>query len=84
VPAPERADARQLPERCADRPTIYRFYEIVQVYGPTLKALVHKEFGDGVISGVNFKLTFDKVEDPEGGHRAVITLDGKYLPIKPY
>ena len=56
----------------------------MQVYGPTLKALVHKEFGDGVISGVNFKLTFDKVEDPEGCHRAVITLDGKYLPIKPY
>lgn len=65
-------------------PTIYRFYEIVQVYGPTLKALVHEEFGDGIISAINFKLTISKVEDPEGGHRAVITLDGKYLPTKPY
>jgi cyanate lyase len=65
-------------------PTIYRFYEIVQVYGPTLKALFHEEFGDGIMSGVNFKVTFDKVEDPEGGQRAVITLDGKYLPTKPY
>jgi cyanate lyase len=65
-------------------PTIYRFYEIVQVYGSTLKALVHEEFGDGIMSGVNFKVTFDKVEDPEGGHRAVITPDGKYLPTKPY
>jgi hypothetical protein len=51
-------------------PTIYRFYEIVQVYGSTLKALVHEEFGDGIMSGINFKVTFDKVEDPEGGHRA--------------
>jgi cyanate lyase len=65
-------------------PTIYRFYEIVLVYGSTLKALVHEEFGDGIMSGVNFKVTFDKVEDPEGGHRAVITLDGKYLPTKLY
>jgi cyanate lyase len=65
-------------------PTIYRFYEIVQVYGSALKALVHEEFGDGIMSGVNFKVTFDKVEDPEGGHRAVITLDGKYLPTRPY
>jgi cyanate lyase len=65
-------------------PTIYRFYEIVQVYGSALKALVHEEFGDGIMSGVNFKVTFDKAEDPEGGHRAVITLDGKYLPTRPY
>jgi cyanate lyase len=65
-------------------PTIYRFYEIVQVYGSALKALVHEEFGDGIMSGVNFKVTFDKVEDPEGGQRAVITLDGKYLPTRPY
>ncbi|MFZ4833043.1 cyanase [Rouxiella sp. Mn2063] len=65
-------------------PTIYRFYEIVQVYGSTLKALVHEQFGDGIISAINFKLNIDKVPDPEGGHRAVITLDGKYLPTKPF
>ncbi|NLS21326.1 cyanase [Rhizobium sp. P40RR-XXII] len=65
-------------------PTIYRFYEIVQVYGTTLKALVHEKFGDGIISAINFKLYIKKVEDPEGGSRAVITLDGKYLPTKPF
>ncbi|MGW1541326.1 cyanase [Streptomyces sp. NPDC002309] len=65
-------------------PTIYRFYEILQVYGTTLKALVHEEFGDGIISAINFKIDVKKVADPEGGERAVITLDGKYLPYKPF
>ena len=65
-------------------PTIYRFYEMVQVYGTTLKALVHEQFGDGIISSINFKLDLKKVADPEGGQRAVITLDGKYLPTKPF
>lgn len=65
-------------------PTIYRFYEIVQVYGTTLKALVHEKFGDGIISAINFTLKVEKVKDPEGGSRAVITLDGKYLPTKPF
>ncbi|RLU87583.1 cyanase [Streptomyces griseocarneus] len=65
-------------------PTIYRFHEMLQVYGTTLKALVHEEFGDGIISAINFKLDVKKVADPEGGERAVITLDGKYLPTKPF
>ena len=65
-------------------PTIYRFYEIVQIYGTTLKALVHEQFGDGIISAINFRLDIKKVEDPEGGSRAVITLDGKFLPNRPY
>ncbi|WP_322044153.1 cyanase [Paraburkholderia sp. J67] len=65
-------------------PTIYRFHEMVQVYGSTLKALVHEMFGDGIISAVNFKLDIKKIDDPEGGSRAVITLDGKYLPAKPF
>lgn len=60
-------------------PTIYRFYEMLQVYGSTLKALVHEQFGDGIISAINFKLDIKKVADPDGGERAVITLDGKYL-----
>jgi cyanate lyase len=64
-------------------PTIYRFYEIVQVYGTTLKALVHELFGDGIISPINFRLDIMRVEDPEGGSRAVITLDGKFLPQNP-
>ncbi|AJF67950.1 cyanase [Streptomyces vietnamensis] len=65
-------------------PTIYRFYEMLQVYGTTLKELVHEQFGDGIISAINFKLDVKKVADPEGGERAVITLDGKYLPTKPF
>ncbi|MEU8764157.1 cyanase, partial [Streptomyces sp. NPDC048659] len=46
-------------------PTIYRFYEMLQVYGSTLKALVHEQFGDGIISAINFKLDVKKVADPE-------------------
>ncbi|MET9726096.1 cyanase [Streptomyces zaomyceticus] len=65
-------------------PTVYRFHEMLQVYGTTLKALVHEEFGDGIISAINFTLDVRKVADPEGGERAVITLDGKYLPTKPF
>lgn len=65
-------------------PTIYRFYEMLQVYGTTLKALVHEQFGDGIISAINFTLDVEKVADPEGGDRAVITLNGKYLPTKPF
>ncbi|WP_085694867.1 MULTISPECIES: cyanase [unclassified Pseudomonas] len=65
-------------------PTIYRFYEMIQIYGSTLKALVHEQFGDGIISAINFKLDIKKVEDPEGGSRAVVTLDGKFLPLRPF
>ena len=71
-------------DRVPTDPTIYRFYEILQEYGSTLKVLVHEKFGDGIISAINFKLDVKKVADPEGGERAVITLDGKYLPTKPF
>jgi len=73
-----------IPDRIPTDPTIYRFYEIVQVYGSTLKALVHEQFGDGIISAINFKLDIQKVPDPDGGERAIITLNGKYLPTKPF
>lgn len=73
-----------IPDRIPTDPTIYRFYEMIQVYGTTLKSLVHEEFGDGIISAINFALDIKKVEDREGGHRAVITLDGKFLPLKPF
>lgn len=72
------------PDGIPTDPTIYRFYEMIQVYGTTLKALVHEQFGDGIISAINFKLDIKKVDDPDGGSRAVITLDGKYLPTKPF
>ncbi|MBD0711563.1 MULTISPECIES: cyanase [unclassified Streptomyces] len=73
-----------MPNRIPTDPTMYRFYEMLQVYGTTLKALVHEEFGDGIISAINFRLDVKKVADPEGGERAIITLDGKYLPTKPF
>ncbi|CDL86578.1 cyanase [Xenorhabdus cabanillasii] len=71
-------------DRIPTDPTMYRFYEMLQIYGTTLKALIHEKFGDGIISAINFKLDVKKVADPDGGERAVITLDGKYLPTKPF
>lgn len=62
-------------------PTIYRLYEVVLVYGPTIKALIHEEFGDGIMSAINFKLDVARRADP-GGDRVVITLDGKFLPYQ--
>ena len=62
-------------------PTIYRFYEIVQVYGPTIKELIHEEFGDGIMSAINFGFDVKRVQDP-GGDRVVVTLDGKFLPYQ--
>lgn len=73
-----------IPGNVPTDPTVYRFFEMIQIYGTTLKVLVHEMFGDGIISAINFKMDIQKVEDPEGGHRAVITFNGKYLPTKPF
>ena len=62
-------------------PTVYRFYEIVQVYGPTIKELIHEEFGDGIMSAINFRFDVQRVADP-AGDRVVVTLDGKFLPYQ--
>ncbi|MFD3922710.1 cyanase [Streptomyces sp. NPDC058595] len=62
-------------------PTIYRLYEVVQVYGPTIKELIHEQCGDGIMSAINFRLDVRRVPDP-AGDRVVITLDGKYLPYQ--
>lgn len=62
-------------------PLIYRFHEIVQVYGTTLKAVIHDKFGDGIMSAIDFTMDVDKKEDPEGD-RVIVTLDGKFLPYK--
>ena len=62
-------------------PTIYRIHEITQVYGTIIKALIHEEFGDGIMSAINFKMDIEKVEDPEG-ERVRITYEGKFLPYK--
>jgi cyanate lyase len=62
-------------------PTIYRFHEVVQVYGPTIKELIHEEFGDGIMSAINFRFDIQRVPDP-AGDRVVVTLDGKFLPYQ--
>lgn len=60
-------------------PTIYRFHELVQVYGPALKALIHDRFGDGIMSAINCSISLDRVPHPDGD-RVVITINGKFLP----
>ena len=62
-------------------PTIYRIHEITQVYGTTIKALLHEEFGDGIMSAVNFNMDIERVEDSEGD-RVRITYEGKFLPYE--
>ncbi|GDY28434.1 cyanase [Gandjariella thermophila] len=62
-------------------PTMYRFYEVLQVYGPTIKELIHEKFGDGIMSAINFRLDVQRVPDP-AGDRVVVTLDGKFLPYQ--
>jgi len=62
-------------------PTIYRFYEVLQVYGPAIKELIHEQCGDGIMSAINFRLDVTRVPDP-AGDRVVVTLDGKFLPYQ--
>jgi cyanate lyase len=62
-------------------PLVYRFYEIMQVYGMPLKAIIHEKFGDGIMSAIDFTLDVDKVEDPKGD-RVKVTMSGKFLPYK--
>jgi cyanate lyase len=62
-------------------PTIYRIHEITQVYGTTIKALIHEEFGDGIMSAINFRMDLERVEHPEGD-RVRITYEGKFLPYQ--
>ena len=62
-------------------PLIYRFYEIMQVYGMPLKDVIQEHFGDGIMSAIDFTLDVDKVEDSKGD-RVKITMCGKFLPYK--
>jgi cyanate lyase len=62
-------------------PTIYRFTEALSVYGPALKELIHEEFGDGIMSAINFHIDISRRPDPDGD-RVVVTLDGKFLDYK--
>jgi cyanate lyase len=64
-------------------PLIYRFYELVMVNGPAWKALIEEEFGDGIMSAIDFDLQMERVADPKGD-RVKITMSGKFLPFKYY
>lgn len=62
-------------------PVIYRLYEIIGVYGETIKEQIHEKFGDGIMSAIDFSMDIKKQEDPKGD-RVVLTLNGKFLPYK--
>jgi cyanate lyase len=62
-------------------PLIYRFHEITQVYGTTIKALIHEMFGDGIMSAIDFTMDIERAPDPHGD-RVKVTYNGKFLPYK--
>jgi len=72
-----------LPTSVPTDPLIYRFYELVNVYGSTFKELIHEEFGDGIMSAIDFKMDLQRQPDP-AGDRVSITMSGKFLPYKQY
>jgi len=77
---------QQFPHKTWDKivptdPVIYRLYEIVGVYGDTIKELIHEKFGDGIMSAIDFSMRIDK-EENQAGDRVVITMNGKFLPYK--
>ena len=83
----EVVDALQLPPvRGADmvdstEPVVYRLREVIQVYGNTLAELIREEFGDGIMSAIDFELSLERREDPKGD-RVRLVLDGKFLPYR--
>tara|TARA_R110001599_G_scaffold64023_5_gene179764 strand:+ start:75720 stop:76163 length:444 start_codon:yes stop_codon:yes gene_type:complete len=72
-----------LPTTVPTDPVIYRFYELVQVYGTTFKELIHEEFGDGIMSAIDFKMDMAREQDPNGD-RVRIVMSGKYLAYKSF
>ena len=72
-----------LPTSVPTDPLVYRFHELVSVYGTTFKELIHEEFGDGIMSAIDFKMDLQREPDPQGD-RVKITMSGKFLPYKMY
>ena len=72
-----------LPTAVPTDPLIYRWYEIVSVYGTTIKELIHEEFGDGIMSAIDFKMDLTREPNPNGD-RVSIVMSGKFLPYKTY
>ncbi|ABP81194.1 Cyanate hydratase [Streptococcus pneumoniae] len=72
-----------LPTAVPTDPLIYRWYELVNVYGTTIKELIHEEFGDGIMSAIDFSMDIQRQSDPKGD-RVNVVLSGKFLPYKSY
>ncbi|QFS17408.1 cyanase [Acinetobacter indicus] len=72
-----------LPTSVPTDPLIYRWYEMVNVYGSTIKELIHEEFGDGIMSAIDFSMDIQR-ESHENGDRVNVVLSGKFLPYKSY
>ena len=72
-----------LPTAVPTDPLIYRWYEVVNVYGTTIKELIHEEFGDGIMSAIDFSMDIQREEDPKGD-RVNVVLSGKFLPYKTF
>ena len=72
-----------LPTAVPTDPLIYRFYELINVYGTTFKELIHEEFGDGIMSAIDFNMDLKREPDPKGD-RVRIVMSGKFLPYKTY
>jgi cyanate lyase len=72
-----------LPTAVPTDPLIYRWYELVNVYGTTLKELIHEEFGDGIMSAIDFSMDLQREPDPKGD-RVSVVMSGKFLPYKTY
>lgn len=72
-----------LPTSVPTDPLVYRFHELVNVYGTTFKELIHEEFGDGIMSAIDFHMELQREPHPQGD-RVKITLSGKFLPYKSY
>ena len=72
-----------LPTAVPTDPLIYRFYELINVYGTTFKELIHEECGDGIMSAIDFKMDLKREPDP-AGDRVQIVMSGKFLPYKSY
>ncbi|PWV65528.1 cyanase [Plasticicumulans acidivorans] len=72
-----------LPTAVPTDPLIYRWYEVVNVYGSTIKELIHEEFGDGIMSAIDFSMDIQREPDPKGD-RVHVVLSGKFLPYKTY
>ena len=72
-----------IPTAVPTDPLIYRWYEVVNVYGTTIKELIHEEFGDGIMSAIDFSMDIQREPDPKGD-RVNVVLSGKFLPYKTF